>query len=114
VQVGGGWFYLKGPRSFLAFFYGLARMLLALVSGREGVDERYVGTAMPHVFRFPWVMQRKARRFGYRIARYEASTLCLPYFETLLPLVRRLDMLRAHPLFRNFGYGTTYVIEKPA
>lgn len=112
VQVGHGWFYLKGPRSFLALPYGLLRLVIALIRGREGVDEHYVGTDMPHIFRFPWVLPRKAARYGYRIIKREASTLCMPYFESLLPLTRVLDRLRDKPFFRNFGYGTTYLLEK--
>jgi len=113
VQVGHGWFYLKGPRSFLAFPYGLLRTIGALVLGHEGVDEHYVGTNMPHIFRFPWILPQKAARYGYRIIKREASTLCLPYFESLLPITRALDQLRDKPFFRNLGYGTTYLIEKP-
>lgn len=111
VQLGGGWFYLKGLRSFAAFFIGAARVLYALVTGADGVDETYAGSGMPHVFRFPWVVRRHIRALGGHIIAQEASTLALPYFEFLLPVSRALDRLRAKPFFRELGYGTTFVIE---
>lgn len=112
VQVGGGMFWLKGPRSFLALPIGFLKMLLALVFLREGVDEKYEGTDLPHVFRFPWVMKRKIRRQGSLLVEKEASSLCLPYFETLLPIGYFLDKFKKKPFLRNLGYGTTYIIEK--
>ena len=58
VQIGKGWFYLKGLRSFAALPYGFLKMLWALVTFEEGVDEFYAGANVPHVFRFPWVMKK--------------------------------------------------------
>lgn len=112
VQLGHGWFYLKGPRSFAAFFIGAIRVLWASVMGKEGVDEGYAGTTMPHVFRFPRILKRKAKSHGYKLISYEASSICLPYFESLLPMTRFFDRYRAAPMLRNLGYGTTYVLEK--
>ena len=111
VQVGHGWFYLKGVRSFTALPYGFVRMLFALVTGRDGVDEEYAGKGVPHVFRFPSVLRRKALRSGLTVVHQEASTVCLPFFETLLPLTRFFDRYKSTAL-KSFGYGTTYVIEK--
>lgn len=112
VQVGGGWFYLKGPRSFAALPYGFLKMLWALLTFQEGVDESYAGADVPHVFRFPFVMKRKIKQNGFRLIQYEASSVCLPYFEFLLPIIRFLDRYRGRPFLRNCGYGTTFVIEK--
>ncbi len=112
VQVGRGWFYLKGPKSFLAFFVGFFKMLVALLSGSEGVDETYSVGKMPHVFRFPKVMLEKAKRNGFQVISYEASSVCLPYFEFLLPVIKFLDKFRDKKIIRNFGYGTTFIIEK--
>lgn len=111
VQVGGGWFFLKGPRSFVALPVGFFKMLVAWVLGKEGVDEGYAGEGLPHVFRFPRVLRRLAHQHGFRIAHQEASTVCLPFFESLLPLTRVLDRYRSGML-RGCGYGTTYVVEK--
>lgn len=112
VQVGGGQYYVKGPRSFLALPIGIVRTIIAFLSFREGVDERYAGNDVPHVFRFPFIMKKKINRYGYFLVRSEASTLALPYFEFLLPLSKLLDKLRKKKVFNNFGYGTTFYIEK--
>ncbi len=112
VQVGHGWFYLKGLRSFAGFFIGFGKMLGALVTGVEGVDETYGGKGAPHVFRFPWIMKRKIKLNGFILVSYEASSVCLPYFESFLPVIRFLDKYKDKYPLKNFGYGTTYVIEK--
>lgn len=112
VQVGGGMFWLKGPRSFAGLFSGFFKMVLAFVLFREGVDETYAGKGVPHIFRFPRIMKQKAKKAGYHIASYEAASICLPYFEWLLPIIRILDTWKGKIFFRNFGYGTTYVVEK--
>lgn len=112
VQIGGGQYYLKGPRSFLALPVGFLLMFGAKLLDREGVDEGYAGNGVVHIFRFPGVMRSKIRKYGFMLKHQEASTLCLPYFEFLLPISKKLDLLRSKVIFKNFGYGTTYVIEK--
>lgn len=114
VQVGHGWFFLKGVRSFVGFFFGLGRLTLALLTpGSDGVDEGYAGhESVPHVFRFPSVLLRKAQKNGFKVVHYEASSVCLPYFSSLLPVIKFLDKYRAARVMRNLGYGTTYIVEK--
>lgn len=112
VQVGGGQYYTKGPRSFLSLPVGFLKMCFAFVTGAEGVDEGYAGNDVPHVFRFPSVLRKKLKRYGYTLKEQEASTLCIPFFESFLPLSKKLDTLSKAPVFRNFGYGTTFVVEK--
>lgn len=112
VQVGKGWFWLKGPRSFLAFFTGVLKTVWAFILGREGVNETYGGADVPHIFRFPWIMKEKVRRLGFYLVSYQADCLCLPYFESLLPLIKYLDRFKGQKILRNFGYGTAYVVEK--
>ena len=113
VQVGRGWFYLKGVRSFAALPFGLLKMVTAFVLRREGVDESYAGNnGVPHVFRFPSIMKKKIKKNGYRLTSYEASSVCLPYFEFLLPLVKFFDTRKNKGIWRNFGYGTTFEVEK--
>ena len=112
VQLGYGWFWLKGLRSFAAFFIGLVRTVVALLLGREGVNESYAGHDVPHVFRFPWIMKRKIQRFGFHLVSYQADCLCLPYFEFLLPVVKFLDRFKNRKILRNLGYGTAYIVEK--
>ncbi len=112
VQVGRGWFWLKGPRSFLAFFRGLLLTCRAAFFGEEGVDEMYGGANVPHVFRFPRVMKTKIKYLGFHLVSYHADCLCFPYFESLLPIIKYADKFRDSRLLRDFGYGTTFVIEK--
>ncbi len=112
VQVGGGWFYLKGIHSFAAFALGFCRMIWAFVLGKEGVNETYGGADVPHIFRFPWIMKKKIKRLGFKLVSYEADSLCLPYFTFLLPLIGWLNVRRAHWPWRNVGYGTLYIVEK--
>lgn len=112
VQVGGSQYYLKGPRSFSALPIGMFKMIGAFILRKEGVDEGYAGNDVPHVFRFPSVIRKKLKKYGYFLEHQEASTLALPYFESLLPVSKQLDKLSKKPVFRNFGYGTTFVIDK--
>lgn len=113
AQVGGGWFYIKGKRSFLALPYGFLKMMWALITFKEGVDEGYEGKKeLTHIFRFPWVMKRKLKKYGFKLVEYEAPSLCLPYFEFLLPIIKFLDKYRRNKFIRNFGYGTTYIIDR--
>lgn len=114
VQLGGGWFYLKGPRSFLAFFVGVWRVLIARAFGRDGVDETYAGSGVPHIFRFPHVVRTHIAAAGGEVLIQEASTLALPYFALLLPLARFFDRFRGSPILQSLGYGTTFVIKPPA
>jgi SAM-dependent methyltransferase len=112
VQVGGGQYYLKGPRSFASLPWGGLKMIYAFILGREGVDEGYAGNDVPHVFRFPSVLRKKLKKYGYHLEVQEASSLLIPFFESLLPVSKLLDKLTKAPIFRNFGYGTTFVIDK--
>ena len=112
VQVGGGHYYLKGLRSFRNFFYGFLLMFGALVMGKEGVDEGYAGNGVVHIFRFPWIFRKKLLRYNYTLVKQEASSLCIPFFEFLIPLSKMLDKFKHLPILREFGYGTTYVIKK--
>lgn len=110
-QLGGADFWRPSKRMFLALPWGLARILLNL--GREGVQEGYAGVGeLPHVWRYPWVMRRRLEKGGFRIARFEAGTLVLPYFDFLLPLVKLLDAGKHLPILRDFGYGSVAVLEK--
>lgn len=112
VQVGGGQYYLKGPRSFASLPWGGVKMLGSAIVGAEGVDEGYAGNEVPHVFRFPSMIRKKLKKYNYTLTAQEASTMALPFFESLLPLSKRIDKLSKAPVFRNFGYGTTFVIDK--
>ncbi|HWQ99221.1 MAG TPA: methyltransferase domain-containing protein [Candidatus Methylomirabilis sp.] len=104
-------FWRFGKKSVVAFPWGILRIVGHLFG--EGVQEGYAGSKeLPHIWRYPWVMRRRLERAtGWKIVRFEASTLVLPYFPRLLGLIRRFDRYRAAPLLRNLGYGSIAVLE---
>lgn len=104
-------FWKPGKKSFIAFPWGMFRIIWNVFG--EGVQEGYAGKKdIPHIFRYPWVMRRRLERAtGWKIVRFEASTLVMPYFRSLLPLARWLDQRKHAPLLRNFGYGSIAVLE---
>jgi 2-polyprenyl-3-methyl-5-hydroxy-6-metoxy-1,4-benzoquinol methylase len=113
IQVGGGQYYLKRPKSFAAVFFGGLLTLSALLRFSVGVDEGYVGKkGVTHIFRFPSVMRKKIKKYNYTLVHQEASTLCIPFFPSLLPVSRFLDRYKKKFILRELGYGTTYVIKK--
>ena len=112
IQCGYGSFFRKRPRDFISLFIGILRTILALVTFKEGVNETYGPDKMPHVWRFPWVVKNKLKKHGFAINKIEASTLCLPYFENLLPLIKKLDKYKSLPILNYLGYGTIIFVRK--
>lgn len=111
VILGGDSFWKFSRWSLSAWFIGLARVVLNL--GDIGVDEGYGGDlSLPHVWRYPWIMRRQIREGGFKIIRFEASSICLPYFSFLLPVIKFLERFKSKPIIRNFGYGSIAVVEK--
>lgn len=111
VVLGEDNFWVISKWSLFAWFVGLTRIIINL--GGDGVNEDYSGRqGLPHLWRYPWVMRRDLRRGGFKIIHFEASSLCLPYFNRFLPLIKKLDKFKAAPIIRNFGYGSIAVVEK--
>lgn len=111
VLLGGDNFWEISRKTLLAWLVGLARLILNL--GGDGVNEHYRGDPrLPHLWRYPWVMRRQLRKAGFKITSFQASSLCLPYFNFLLPLIKKLDKYKAAPFIKNFGYGSIAVVEK--
>ncbi len=111
VILGGDNFWAVSRWSLFAWFVGLVRIILNL--GGAGVDEAYSGNpVLPHLWRYPWVMRSQLRQAGFKIIHFEASSLCLPYFNRFLTLIKWLDQFKAKPIIRNFGYGSIAVVEK--
>jgi len=111
IQVGHGCYFNKTPRSLLALFIGLFKLIVNL--NKEGVNEGYAGNPnLIHIFRYPWIMKRQLLEVGFKIEHFEASSLCLPFFSTLLPLGILLDKFKNKPILRNFGYGSIAVLSK--
>lgn len=112
VLLGRDKYWTFSRKTPFALPYGLLRVLWALVTGQEGVNEGYAGRAdLVHIWRFPWRGKQLLEQGGLRVTRYRGSAYIFPYFAFLLPLSRLLERVAFWPVIRNFGYGTTYVCE---
>lgn len=110
VLLGGDKYWTFSRRSPYAIFWGLIRVLWALISGQEGVNEGYAGRMdLIHIWRFPWRGKREIENGNLNILKYRGSTYIFPYFSILLPITKFLEKFAWVPIIRNFGYGTTYV-----
>ena len=110
-QLGGANFWKLTKSTPFGIVRGLARVVLNL--GQEGVQEGYAARdELPHIWRYPWVMKRRLERAGFEILRFEAATLVLPYFPSLLPFIQFLDRYKAKPILNNFGYGSIAYLRK--
>ncbi len=109
-QFGNANFWVLTKRVVLAIPWGVFRLLINIFG--EGVDEGYGPEKAEHIWRYPWVVRRRIKKAGFKIVKQEASTLCIPYFNFLLPLVKLLDKIKDKPVIREFGYGTTFIIKK--
>lgn len=113
VQLGGDTFWQLSKRSVFALLLGFLRVAVNIF--RKGVNGDYAGRKdLPHLWRYPWVMKRELKKAGFKIVHFEAGSLCLPYFNFFLPLVKFLDKFKAKPVLRNFGYGSLAVLEPPS
>ena len=111
VILGGDSFWRLSRWSLTAWFVGLARVILNF--GDIGVDEGYGGNSnLPHVWRYPWIMRKQLKEGGFKIIHFEASSICLPYFPFLLPVIKFLEKFKSKPIIRNFGYGSIALVEK--
>ncbi len=111
VILGGDSFWTISRWSLSAWFVGLGQVILNL--GGSGVDEGYGGDKnLPHIWRYPWVMRKDLKRGGFNIIHFEASSICLPYFNFLLPIIKYLEKFKSKPIIRNFGYGSIALLKK--
>jgi 2-polyprenyl-3-methyl-5-hydroxy-6-metoxy-1,4-benzoquinol methylase len=110
VLLGGDKYWVISRRTPLGWLIGLLRVLAAFFTGTEGVNETYVGNPdLIHIHRFPWRAKQRLERCGLRVIRYRASSFPIPYLPFAVPLSRALLAFCWLPMFRNFGFGTTYV-----
>lgn len=111
VILGDDTFWTVSRWSATAWFVGLIRIIFNL--GGTGVDERYAGDErLPHIWRYPWVMRRELQHAGFTIVSFEASSLCLPYCNWLIPLIKKMECYKTSPIIRNLGYGSIAVVQK--
>lgn len=113
VLLGRGKYWtLMDRRAPYAIVFGKLRVLWALVTGKEGVNEGYAGRAdLVHIWRFPWRGKRLLEEGGLTVVRQRASTFILPYLPFLLPVAKFFERFDDVPILKHLGYGTTYVCE---
>lgn len=105
--LGGDTYWRVSLRTPFAIPIGALRVLWALLSKAEGVNQGYAGRKeIIHIFRFPWKAKKGIRAAGFKIIDYEAQSLRLPY----VPLA--IDTTRMHRVFRGYGIGTVFLLEK--
>lgn len=94
-------------RSPISFLFGILRVLLAKVTGVEGVDEGYGSSGQHHIFRFPSVLPRKLKdKKGFNLKSFEAQSIVVPYWG------KSFTTRKANRFWRNLGIGTLYFIER--
>lgn len=110
VLLGGDNYWCISRSTPYAWFVGSVRILLALLTGAEGVDEGYAGRPeLIHIHRFPWKGAARLEAAGLRVQAYRASSYPIPYFAFLVPFSRWLLRYAHLPILRTLGYGTTYI-----
>ncbi len=109
--LGGDVFWKFTRRTPYAIFVGAWRFIINIFG--KGVNEGYAGNKeLPHLWRYPWVMKRELKEAGFKLVHFEASTLCLPYLNFLVPLIKLFDKIKNKPFLNNFGYGSVAVVDK--
>jgi len=110
--LGNDWGYWKiSKRSFFSILIGFGRFIFNIFG--DGVNEGYAGDrSLPHLRRYPWIIKKELKRAGFKIVHFEANSLCLPYFNFLLPLIKWLDKYKQKSILKNLGYGFIILVEK--
>ena len=109
--LGGDTFWKFSRKTIIGLPIGLFRFFINIFN--NGVNEGYAGNKdFPHLWRYPWSMKKELRNLGFNLSCFEASSLCLPYLNFLLPFIKYLDKYKNKPIINNFGYGSVVVLEK--
>jgi ubiquinone/menaquinone biosynthesis C-methylase UbiE len=105
--LGGVPYYQISFRSIYGIFYGTIRVIKALITGEEGVNEGYgINREQIHIFRFPWTIKNYIEKSGFVIKKIQAQSIRIPFIGL------SLNFLRNFPLFKYFGMGTIYLLQK--
>lgn len=111
--LGGDVYWKITRRTPYAIFLGFFRILLGIVLNNKGVEEGYgYKKELPHLWRYPWTMKKDIEGAGFKIDFFEATSICLPYFNFLLPAIKFLDRYKNKSILRNFGFSSIAVVEK--
>ncbi len=110
--LGGDKYWSISRRTPYALLFGLVRVLVALFTGQEGVNESYAGhSELIHIWRFPRAGKKRIESGGLKVRSYRGSSYIFPYLSFLVPLSAVLVKGCWLPGLRNWGYGTTYVCD---
>jgi len=86
VLLGGEITWTLSKGTIVAFWIGLAKLMWAWLTGREGVNEGYAGhKELPHVRRFPWKAIWMLLQNGLKVERWMADSLLIPYLAQFFP-----------------------------
>ena len=108
--LGGAEYWYLRKKSFIALPKGIGRVVWNLF--KDGVDEGYGPNKLPHLRRYPWVVKKELMNAGFKIVHFEANSLCLPYFNFWLPIIKFIDRFKGKPILRNLGPAVLVVVEK--
>lgn len=113
-RLGGAHYFEYSWKSPFLFIYGLMRILYHAIKGDEGVEEdmEEFGVISKHLWRFPWKMRTALIRGGFKIQKFGPDALPLPWFESWLPLMKRLDKHGYSPLLNQWGMGSHAILQK--
>jgi len=105
--LGGDTYWRIGKRSLYGLPFGCMRVIMALLSGKCGVNEGYAGNKdIIHIFRFPWVAKAILEQAGFKVIKYEAQSIRMPYINLSFNRYSQL------PFIRYMGIGTLFHVEK--
>ncbi len=108
--LGGDSYWTVSRKSLCALPYGMLRVLWALITGQDGVNEGYEGNMeLIHIWRFPWKGKKTIEQGNLKVQSYGCSAIIFPYISGLLLLSRMLERMSWWKGVRNFGHGTTYI-----
>lgn len=112
--LGGDVYWKITRRTPYAILKGLLKVIWGIFTKKEGVNEWYSGQKgkLPHLWRYPWVIDKSMKKAGLKILHYEAISFCLPYFKFFLPLIKFLDKFKDRKLAKIFGMGALVVVGK--
>ncbi len=102
-------------QSFKALFIGIGKVAKAFLINADGVIEDQTednGNKWNHLWRFPWKMREAFAKHGFIVKKFGPDTMCLPWFQSLIPLSNFLDKVGYLRIVNNFGYGSHALIEK--
>ncbi|MHA1270839.1 MAG: class I SAM-dependent methyltransferase [Candidatus Helarchaeota archaeon] len=115
VILGGGPFWYFSILSFFHLIKGLLKFILYLK--KDGIYESYRGSEeiyLPHLWHYPWKFEKKVIPNGFKLIKYEASSIFLPFIQIpfILKLFIKFNKLKNRFPFNLFGYGTIYIFKK--